>query len=482
MITKGTKGFSATKLTKFVLVLLVALPLHAATPDDPGSRVARIEGWLSTVLAHTPGASDTRIVDISDWSASDLETFRMDLRVLVQLMHDPRLLTFKIPARELDCTDCFAARRDTTQARLLVPEQRIRYTDEQLHRLKVLACAAAGTLDSFDCKRLNADREISGDLRVLADRATAARRAGDACYTLRRAVLLHTDLAMATAGSLRPLQVSATDATPSVRVHMVDGEATSVGVGEIHWAISRVLIDEIKPRPDAMARLWYVATSAWMQREQQYDPVHLLRARELFPDDASIAFLSGTHAEAFASPAIQAALKTTVLPSGVVLKLGNESSELKAAEAMLQRAVQLDPSFPEAHLHLGHVLLARGKPMEAAAELHAVTSPDPLLRYYTDMFLGAAEEALLHADAARAAYERAAALFPRAQSPALALSAFHARQRDRAAAFAAIGKVFDLPVNAESRDDPWWRYRTVQGRNADELFTQLWTPFQSDAR
>jgi len=106
----------------------------------------------------------------------------------------------------------------------------------------------------------------------------------------------------------------------------------------------------------------------------------------------------------------------------------------------------------------------------------AVT-PDPLLRYYADMFLGAAEEALSHPDAARAAYERAAALFPRAQSPLLALSALYARRSDRGGATKAIGSVFDLPQDAESRDDPWWRYTTVQGRNAGDLLDRLRTPF-----
>jgi Tfp pilus assembly protein PilF len=161
--------------------------------------------------------------------------------------------------------------------------------------------------------------------------------------------------------------------------------------------------------------------------------------------------------------------------------MGNESSELKTAETMLQRAVQLDPSFAEAHLHFGHVLLARGKPEEAVAELKATMTSDPLLRYYTEMFLGAAEEAL-HSDLARAAYERAAALFPRAQSPALALSALHARRSDRAAARTAIGPAFDLPVEAEYGDDPWWHYRTVQGRSAGDLLDRLWAPFLNAAK
>ena len=467
----------ATALFFVATTLSARTPLDARGLDDPGSRVARIEWWLNATFEHDPGTPDTTVVDISGWSTADLEAFRIDLRVFVQLMRDPRLSSFKTPAKELDCIDCFAARRDVTQARLLVPERRIHYTDAQLHRLKVLACAAAGTVESVDCIGLHADREIDGGLRQLAARTTAARRGGDDSYVLRRAALLHTDVAMVTAHSLRPVDTSATDAEPSVRVHMVDGQAAGVGVGEIHWAIGRDLIDAIRPRPDAMARLWYVATSAWMQRDQQYDPGHLQRARELFPDDASIAFLSGTHAETFASPGIQSALKTAVLPTGLTLRMGNESSELKTAEAMLQRALQIDPSFPEAHVHLGHVLLARGKPQAAVAELAAVGTPDPLLRYYADMFLGAAEEALSHPDAARAAYERAAALFPRAQSPLLALSALYARRSDRGGATKAIGSVFDLPQDAESRDDPWWRYTTVQGRNAGDLLDRLRAPF-----
>jgi tetratricopeptide (TPR) repeat protein len=466
----------------FVATLLAGRTLlRAAAADDPGSRVARIEGWLNAIFEHEPGTPDSIVVDISGWSASDLDVFRIDLRVFVQLMRKPWLTSFQLPSKEVDCTDCFAARRDLTQTRLLRPGEMIRYTDAQLHRLKVLACAAAGMLDSVECMRLNADREIDGSLRRFAARATAARRDGDDSYMLRRAALLHTDVAMVTAGTLSPIESNASESEPSVRVHMVDGETASVGIGEIHWAIGRDLIDEVRPRPDAMARLWYMATGAWMQREQQYDPVHLQRARELFKDDAFILFLSGTHAETFASPAIQSALKTAVLPTGLVLKMGNEPSELKTAETMLQRAVQIDPSFPEAHLHFGHVLLARGKPQEAVVELKATVTQDPLLRYYAQMFLGAAEEALSHPDLARAAYERAAALFPRAQSPALALSALYAGRSDRAAARTAIGPAFDLPVAAEDGDDPWWRYRTVQGRSAGDLLARLRAPFLNAA-
>jgi hypothetical protein len=145
----------------FVATLLAGRPLlRAAAPDDPGSRVTRIEGWLTAVFEHEPGTPDSIVVDMSGWSTSDLDVFRIDLRVFVQLMRKPWLTSFQLPPKEVDCTDCFAARRDLTQTRLLRPGRMIRYTDAQLHRLKVLACAAAGTLDSIDCMLLNADREI----------------------------------------------------------------------------------------------------------------------------------------------------------------------------------------------------------------------------------------------------------------------------------------------------------------------------------
>jgi len=255
---------------------------------------------------------------------------------------------------------------------------------------------------------------------------------------------------------------------------MVDGEAAGVGAGDLYWSIARDLVDGILPRPDDMSRLWYIATNTWMQAAQQYNPAHLRRALELFPEDAAIVLLNGTQAEAYASPAIQSVVRTAALPTGVVIAIDNEGAELKTAETYLQHAARLDPTSHQAHLHLGHVLLARGKAREAVAELTAAAAtPDPLLRYYADMFLGAAEEGLGQADLARSAYAHAATLFPRAQSPALALSVLAARNGERAAALTAVEAVFSFPVDAENRDDPWWRYRTVQGRQADELLAQV---------
>ena len=107
-----------------------------------------------------------------------------------------------------------------------------------------------------------------------------------------------------------------------------------------------------------------------------------------------------------------------------------------------------------------------------------MATKDPLIRYFAAMFLGAAEEALAHDDAARGYYEQAAAMFPRAQSPRLALSALNASRGNRTAAIAAIAPLFALPTDAQYRDDPWWRYSTLQGRRAGEQLEQMWAPFR----
>jgi tetratricopeptide (TPR) repeat protein len=285
--------------------------------------------------------------------------------------------------------------------------------------------------------------------------------------------MLEADVAIVTTNALRPIDADAPGADRPYKVQMIDGEATNFGLGEIHWAIGRSLLNAVTPQPDAMVNLWYRATGAWMLREQQFNPAHLERARDLFPNDAFIAFLSGANAEIYASPFVQSAIKTAVLPAGVVFKIGNESSELKLAEPLFQRAVRLDPAFAEARVHLGHVLLARGQFEDAINELTAVEMREPLLRYYANMFLGAAREALGRVDAARAAYDQAAAIFPRAQSPYLALSALDARRGDRGAARKSIEQVLAFPRDAALRDDPWWRYGITPGRRASDLMEEL---------
>ena len=472
----------ATTAIFVALIFTTSVPLRAADQIVDDSRIARLDRWLHAVVDHVPGDPDGAVIDISSWSNADLDLFRFDVGVLTRLMRDLRLTQFQLKGREVDCIDCFAARRDTGQNRLLQPPQNVRYSDAQLHRLRTLACASAGRLDDVECIRQAAERELDAPLRRLATLAASARRRGDSNFMVRRATLLQTDVAMATANAFRPVDGDATGSSQPVRLHMVDGEAAGVGAGDTYWAIARDLVDAIMPRPDTMSRRWYIATNAWMQEARQYNPAHLERARALFPDDPIIALLRGTQAEVYASPPIQLVARGAILPTGFVMEIGSEGAELRTAETFLQRAVRLDPSSHEAHLHFGHVLFLRGKAQEAVAELAAASMTlDPLLRYYADLFRGAAEESLAHLDLARAAYEHAAMLFPHAQSPALALSALAARRGDRAAALQAIDAVF-ARREIDDSEEPWWSYSSVQGRHADALLEELRATFREAQR
>ena len=231
-----------------------------------------------------------------------------------------------------------------------------------------------------------------------------------------------------------------------------------------------------------MVRDWYRATAAWMQSREDYDTVHLNRARDIFPTDPVILFLSGTQAETYAAPHIQSAVRSAVVPAAVTFAIGSDRTELRQAEAFFRRALTVDPALPELHLRFGHVLSLLERHADAAKELRdALASEDEsVLRYYGQLFLGAAEESLGHADAAREAYTEAVALYPAAQSPHIALSALARRRGDRATALREMQTVFELERAESVPDDPWWTYYTAQARNADELLSALWRPFLAE--
>jgi tetratricopeptide (TPR) repeat protein len=229
-------------------------------------------------------------------------------------------------------------------------------------------------------------------------------------------------------------------------------------------------------------RLWYVATSAYGQRHERHVRQEE-RAVELFPHDAEVLFLAGSLHETFASPRMQRLARSLRLPAGVTHGIGSEEAELRQAEQRLRRAVESRPAFTEARIRLGRVLHLRGRPEPAVRELEralaglsagrARGADDGLLAYYAEMFLGAAQEARGRLDRARSAYTRAAALYPDAPSPRLALSRLALSANDRTAALEALGQALRPPAEGEARDDPLWRYHVVQGREADAWLEKL---------
>jgi tetratricopeptide (TPR) repeat protein len=453
----------------FVLTALawcLLSPNLSAAADLEDSRILRVEQWLKAVLDHEPGAGDDSVVLVGSWPGSDLRTFWVDAAVLAQLTRDPKLSAFRVQLLDQRSS------------------QRIAYAPHHLRRLKVLACAAAGIVTESPCLELKALADLDTELRRLADAAAASRIRGDGNYILRRGALLHSDTAMFSADPIEPLAPGATADPQRILMNISDGREIELGRGAMHWEIARVLLDAVAPGPDTMVRRWYRATAAWMQNRNYHDPVHLTRARGVFPNDADILFLSGCEREAYARPDIHAAARAAVVPRGITLDVRSEREELGQAEAFFRRALALNPDAPETRLRLGRVLLLRGRYKEAANELRLATASagEDLLRYYGTLFLGAAEEGLGDYGRATAAYAKGAELYPAAQSPRLALSALARRRGDRRGAVTEIRRVFDLPVFPPARDDPWWTYHTAQARNADALLDELRQPFLEAGR
>ena len=392
-----------------------------ADSQDPNARVLRLERWLKAAVRHAPGTIDDSSREVAAWSYADVRVLRADEIVMARLLHNPRG-----PIRAVTTRDIPA------------------YTLWQV-----------------------------GHLRDLAE---AYSRENDHERLLVRGALLHGDIAMA-----NPETGAPESGNDGIRIQSLDGEAIGFGASPIHWQMARQLFDAARPGGDAIARRWYIATGAWMQSREQHDTTHLRHAREMFPDDAVLQFLSGCQQETYAGPEVQATAKTAVLPAGYHLDVESESAALRDAETFLRRALMLDQDMTEARIRLGHVLLARGRPQEAADVLRAAdtTKESGELQYFQAMFLGQAEEAVGRVDQARDSYARASTLFPHAQSPYLARAALATRRGDRATALKETQLLFELPATDLELDDPWWSYRVAQARNADALLEAL---FRSEIR
>lgn len=408
-------------LAALLLLLLSPAPLSAVEQEDPNARLIRLERWLKTSLAHHPGENDDAMAEVSLWSNTELKVLRIDIQILVRVF---RRAGTKVPAR-------------VTDDRAVPP-----YTPWQRLRFEELA------------------REYYG------------RNAHEAI--LVRGAVLHGDIAMS-----NPPPVYApgsTTDTGHIKVSIGDGEPLGLSNVPIHWEMARMLFDLVTGTPAAedVARRWYGATAMQMQDVKSHDTLHLKHARELFPGDVDLLFLSGTQQETYASPSIQAAARTAVLPVGYHVDIASEAGALRNAEGFFRQVLMLNPRHQEARLHLGHVLLAHGRPQEAAEELRQVAFPDDReLEYFAALFLGAAEEGSGRLDQARDAYQRAAAIVPLAQSPYVALSALARRRGDRAGALKEIQHVFDLPDHAADDADPWWAYDVSQTRPLEQWMTSL---------
>jgi tetratricopeptide (TPR) repeat protein len=432
-----------------VVTLVAVYSVQAAASNMPHGQLAklqfqksyrdvtidRLEKWLDAVERHKPGEADASVGEIKPWGPQEVDELLIDLNTLLVLMHNERVTVFFRASS--------GSRRPTA----------IFYTSSQLDRLR---------------------------LRALNEKIR-----NDENRILKRGALLHTDIA-----AQLPFETRSPREEPPVRsqrlvVYFDDGRRLGFENAAEHWRAARLLLDKVRPKDsrdgkpdparDEIIRSWYRVTIAYQQRIQQYELGHLERALELFPDDAELNFFNGCLHETFASRRIQSVFHAVSLPKGITFNIGSERSELRLAEASFRRALERGPDLAEARIRLGHVLGLIGRHSDAADELRRAisTTGDPLLLYYGQLLLGGELDASGDRERARDAYERAALLFPRAQSPRLALSHIANRSGDRRGALDAIQSVMGPPADEFDRADPWWTYHMEQGRSAEVQLAKL---------
>jgi tetratricopeptide (TPR) repeat protein len=407
------------------------------------SAVARATAWVAAVMSHQPGVPDAAAEEIAAWSPSAVVDIEVEVVALESLIGNSRLNVFFLP----------------------------RSTSDVAFRRQVFYSAE--------------------ELKVLRDLATFVQLHGGARTLLGRGAVLHTDIAF---GVVRSALTPAAPSNPNralgarrATVEFADGRQRDMWGAADHLRLARLLLDQLlKDRlaalkvgpsreverptePVEAVRAWYQATVAFTQHSERWDPAHGEQALHRFPDDPELLFLEGCLRESIGAPRIQAFLERAELPPGLVLDYGSPKEEHRAALGFFKQSLDLRPDHAETRLHYSRMLLLDGRPADAVREVTEAARglEGKPLHYYANLFLGAALEDLGRVDEARRAYERAAALFPSAQSPRIAVSALAMRAGDRDAASGALDTLFGSRDQEHDRDDPWWTYHTFHARDAD---------------
>jgi tetratricopeptide (TPR) repeat protein len=285
---------------------------------------------------------------------------------------------------------------------------------------------------------------------------------------LAKGLVLHTDIAIAERMSGNGAGIGG--------VRLIDGTAHASTPRTLHLDFGRQLADVLAQRPplERVALAWYRAVSAMHQQWSDVGAVqpHLDAAAVFFRDDPVLALDRGTLRQAYADARVQSYLATLRRQP---FHIGARQVELEQAETELRRAVALDASLVEARIRLADVLALGGKDAEAAALARdALGTPlPPFLDYYGSMVLGSAAARLGRIAEARAAFERAAARYPDAQSAKVALSRIALVEGRPAAGVAVANEAFGDGVRPGTAVDPWsarfWLHEPDAAQRVEDL-------------
>jgi tetratricopeptide (TPR) repeat protein len=409
--------------------------------NQRGAAVDRLHIWVESVRQHQPGAGDEAAARIASWPPADLDDLWIELQSLLRLMDAPRTSGFTVWA-------------DGPRGQVV---KTVVYTRSEFGRLRRLAIAVGGR-DPDVPPKPDDDRRVNAAINRL----------------LKRGAAMHTTIAVE-----RPHNVE-TNPNPFAAwrdavILFADGRQVGLNRAANHWRFARTLLDRVAPAAsaDGAVRVWYRASSAALLSNLQLRPEHLASGLRLFPDDAALLTFSGSLHEALAAPRVQAFVRSASLPRGVKLTVGSTRAELGQAESLFRRALSIDPRAVEARLRLGRVLSLLERNRDALNELRQLDSSAPsMLQYYGSLFIGSAAEALGLADEARAAYERAATLYPLAHAPRFALSQLAASTGNASAAVDTLEPA--LSSTPDPAADPFWTYHQAAGRDADMLIAEAY--------
>jgi len=417
-----------------VLALMLSL---LATPHQPQVRQSApvLLDWIVAVREHRAGESDKALSTITAWTYDDLEEMRPLLETLVDAP------TKNNPQR---------ARR------------RSRVTAGEMEAVRE-ALKFRGVMD-FDTFR-------------------------------RRAAILHTDAALLGDPPLVTRQPT-TDprgALPlnsgrRVNVRSFDGRFEGLEYSNPHWDLAMDMLDALPASPrDPFVGQWYAAIGTHLVQSRRFADalIHFERARALVPDDPRVLYAEARLHETLASPRIQNFIRVTTPINGMSIRgVGSSGAEWRRAEALLQKAVAVDPTLVAARLRLGRVVMRQQRWDEGLRLVQQALSEtqDPTLSYYASLFAGDAELALGSADDAKRSYERALSLFPDSQSARLGLAAAISAAGEREDAITAILPTLTKAPEKRADDDPWWIYHDSNLDEAEAELTRLRAPFTGPGR
>lgn len=277
-------------------------------------------------------------------------------------------------------------------------------------------------------------------------------------------ILLHGATLHGDIGRLIPEESTRRSSSQQAVYTIKDGRWQGVRYLTMHWRLARTLLDGVFPAPSADPEVlaWYrdAARDLLKARSLSEAIPHLTRALQLFPKDGRLLFYRGVLHERLSSPLIQAGSKSLVEDNRSASVVGTPREELGRAERLFSEALVYEPGHVEARIRHGRVLGDLGQHDQAIAELRRVvdSGAGARLLYYAHLFLARSHEAAGGYEEARRELERAATLYPRAQTPPLALSRIASRTGDRAAAQRELLRLAALPDEEHQREDPWWDY------------------------